>query len=163
VNPTNDHKDQDHIDAILDKVALLFDTQAKLLEGFVYFLPKQLQSWVKAKIEEKICMAQMIHIPKYVAAAEEEADDNIAAVEEEADDNVDHSKVLFPDTDSIGEAVTIPDTDIPINEDAPVDQALFSYPYAMGVDYTDENIKCHVNAFYKLVLPIFYLQGCMQS
>ena len=81
-------------------------------------------------------------------------------MEEEADDNVDHSKVLFPDTDGIGEAVTIPDTDIPINEDAPVDQAPFSYPYAMGVDYTDENIKRHVNAFYyELVLPIFYSQG----
>jgi hypothetical protein len=96
---------------------------------------------------------------RYVAAAEEEADDNVAAAEEEADDNVDHSKVLFPDTDGIGEAVTIPDTDIPINEDAPVDQAPFSYPYAMGVDYTNENIKHHVNTIYKLVLPIFYLQG----
>jgi hypothetical protein len=147
VNFTKDQKDQDHIDAILHKVALLFDTQAELLEGFVYFLPKQLQSWAKAKIEGKICMAQMIHIPKCIAAAEEEADDNVAAVEEEVDDNVDHSKVLFPDTDGIGEAVTIPNTDIPINEDAPVDQAPFSYPYAMGVDYTNENIKRHVNAF----------------
>jgi histone deacetylase complex regulatory component SIN3 len=64
VNSTKDQKDQDHIGAILDKVALLFDTQAELLEGFVYFLPKQLQSWAKAKIEGKICMAQMIHIPE---------------------------------------------------------------------------------------------------
>jgi hypothetical protein len=160
VNSTKDQKDQDHIGAILDEVALLFDTQAKLMEGFVYFLPKQLQSWAKAKIEGKICMAQMIHIPEYIAAAEEEADDNVRAAEEEADDSVDHSKVLFPHTDGIGEAVTIPDTGIPINEDAPVDQAPFPYPYAMGVDYTDENIKHHVNAFYKLVLPIFYLQGC---
>ncbi len=137
MNSTKDQKDQDHIGAILDEVALLLDTQAKLLEGFVYFLPKQLQSWAKAKIEEKICMAQMIHIPMYVSAGEKEADDNLAAAEEEADDNIDHSKVLFPDTDGIREAVTIPDTDIPINEDAPVDQALFSYPYAMGVDYTN--------------------------
>ncbi len=29
----------------------------------------------------------------------------------------------------------------------------------MGVDYINENIKPHFNAFYKLVLPIFYLQG----
>jgi hypothetical protein len=88
VNSTKDQEDQDHIGAILDEVVLLFDTLAKLLEGFVYFLPKQLQSWAKAKIEGKICMTQMIHIPEYVSAAEEEADDNVAVVEEEADDNV---------------------------------------------------------------------------
>jgi histone deacetylase complex regulatory component SIN3 len=40
VNSTKVQKDQDRIGAILDEVALLFDTQAKLLEGFVYFLPK---------------------------------------------------------------------------------------------------------------------------
>jgi hypothetical protein len=141
VYSAKDQEDQDCLSAIVDEVALLFDNQAALLEGFVYFLPQQLQSWVKAKIK---VMTQMNSIPEY------------APTSEEAGDNVDGGIVLFPtDNDDIQQAVPTPDIDTPINEDAP-----FSYPYAVGVDYTDENIKRHVDAFYKLVLPIFYLQGC---
>jgi hypothetical protein len=89
-------------------------------------------------------MTQMNNIPEY------------APTSEEAGDNVDGEIVLFPtDNDDIGQAVPTPDINTPINKDAP-----FSYPYAIGVDYTDENIKKHVDAFYKLVLPIFYSQGC---
>ncbi len=78
-----------------------------------------------------------------------------ASTSEEAGDNVDGGIVLFPtDNDDIGQAVPTPNIDTPINKDAP-----FSYPYAVGVDYTDENIKRHVDAFYKLVFLIFYLQG----
>jgi hypothetical protein len=136
-----DQEDQDCLSAIVNKVALLFDNQAALLEGFVYFLPQQLLSWAKAKIE---VMTQMNNIPEY------------APTSEEAGNNLDGGIVLFPtDNDDIGQAVPTPDIDTPINEDAP-----FSYPYAIGVDYTDENIKRHVDVFYKLVLPIFYSQGC---
>jgi histone deacetylase complex regulatory component SIN3 len=39
VYSTKDQEDQDCLSAIVDEVTLLFDNQATLLEGFVYFLP----------------------------------------------------------------------------------------------------------------------------